>query len=105
MPPVSAECSDHPTLLLVVRIKHLNAPSQCSRIFCPSKGSAREEDIAIAISWFLFNNNFMSFISVYDLMSGVMRDILDEDDIEGSVVQEGFQDDFKTEIKTRRKNF
>ena len=42
---------------------------------------------------------------MYDLMSGVMRDILDEDDIEGSVVQEGFQDDFKTEIKTRRKNF
>ena len=29
-----------------------NAPSQCSRIFNPSTGSEREEDIAIAMSWF-----------------------------------------------------
>ena len=46
---------------------------------------------------------------MYDLISGVMSEIiLDEDgddDIEELVVQEGFQDDFKTEIKTRRKNF
>ena len=46
MPPVSAECSDHPTLSLVVRIKHLNDQSQPCRIFNPSTGSAREEDIA-----------------------------------------------------------
>ena len=52
MPPVSAECSDHPTLSLVVRIKHLNATSQCSRIFNCSTGSAREGDITIAMSWF-----------------------------------------------------
>ena len=51
----SCQCSDHPSLSLVVRIKHLNAPSQCSRIFNPSKGSAWEEDIAIAMSWFSFN--------------------------------------------------
>ena len=48
----SSQCSNHPTLSLVVRIKHLNAPSQCSRIFKPSTGSAWEGDIAIAMSWF-----------------------------------------------------
>ena len=38
-----------------LQFKHLNAPSQCSRIFNPSTGSAREEDIAIAMSWFSYN--------------------------------------------------
>ena len=68
MPP-ACQCSDHPTLSvclsvcytylhqhptisLVIRIKHLNAPSQCSKIFNPSTGYAREEDIAIAMLWF-----------------------------------------------------
>ena len=31
-----------------------NTPSQCSRIFYPSTGSAREEDIAIAMLWFSY---------------------------------------------------
>merc|ERR1711971_36924 len=42
-------------------------------------------------------------MTVYDLMSGVMRDILDEDgDDDTEDIQKGFQDDFKTEIKTQR---
>ena len=53
----SSKCSDHPTLSLVVRIKNLNAPSQPCRIFNPSTGSAREEDSAIAKSWFSYNIN------------------------------------------------
>ena len=60
--PVSAECSDHQTLLLVVRIKHLNAPSQYSRLFNPSTGSAREGDIAIVMTWFLLMLNIDSII-------------------------------------------
>ena len=48
----SSQCSNHPTLSLVVRIKHLNAPSQWSRIFNPSTGSVQEENIAITMSWF-----------------------------------------------------
>ena len=36
--------------------KYLNTPSQPSWIFYPSTGSAREEDIAIAMSWFSFDN-------------------------------------------------
>ena len=33
-----SQYSDHPTLSLVVRVKHLNAPSQPCRIFNPSTG-------------------------------------------------------------------
>ena len=44
-------------------IKHLNTPSQPCRIFNPSTGSAREEDIAIAMSWFslIIISYFVSF--------------------------------------------
>ena len=48
----SSQCSDHPTLSFVVRMKHLNAPIPPCRIFNPSIGSAQEEYIAIAMSWF-----------------------------------------------------
>ena len=69
----------------------------------------RPDKTGIYFQFILTFNNFKSLISVYDLISGVMSEIiLDEDgddDIEELVVQEGFQDDFKTEIKTRRKNF
>ena len=59
----SSQCSDHLTLSLVVRNKHLNDTSQHCRILNPSTGSAREEDIAIAMSWFslIIISYFVSF--------------------------------------------
>ena len=45
--------------------------------------------------------------SVYDFMSRIMSDVLVEesdDEVEKPVENNSFQDNFKTEIKTRRKN-
>ena len=60
----------------------------------------------ITLRYIFILHIYRHYVLVYDLMSGVFNDILDEDsDDELKEPVERFQDDFKTEIKTRRKNF